>query len=286
MANCAFCPQARESRSKPEMLSRIGWPKYPFPDVLSRLKTAPAFDRVCVQSLNYPRVTDDVVEIVKRVRKCQTAPVSVCIHPLSREDMLRLREAGVQNIGVAFDACTAQLFDDIKGKGVSGPYSWDKHQTAITAALDIFGKGHVTTHLVVGLGESEKQAADFLFMMDELGITVGLFAFTGVKGTRLEHRKQPDLGSYRRLQVLRHLIAKGAVQRDQVSYTDKGEIRLDNPVAEHMKDLSSGAPFLVTGCPGCNRPFYNERPRGPVYNYFRPLTEDESSRALKESKLV
>ena len=24
---------------------------------------------------------------------------------------------------------------------------------------------------------------------------------------------------------------------------------------------------LTSGCPGCNRPFYNERPRGPIYNY-------------------
>ncbi len=286
LANCAFCPQARESKSKPEMLSRIGWPRYRLTDVLSRLKTGPVFDRVCIQSLNYPRVTDDVVQIVSAVRECHSAPVSVCIHPLSREDMMRLHQAGVQNIGVAFDACTPELFDAIKGKDVSGPYTWEKHRRAITAALGVFGQGHVTTHLIIGLGESERQAADFLFMMGDVGITVGLFAFTSVKGTRLEDRKQPNIGSYRRLQVLRYLIARGAVRKDQIAYTDEGEIRLDVPVAMHMKDLSSGAPFRVSGCPGCNRPFYNERPRGPVYNYFRPLMEDEASKALKESELV
>ncbi|HDI74230.1 MAG TPA: hypothetical protein ENF57_04430 [Candidatus Korarchaeota archaeon] len=25
--------------------------------------------------------------------------------------------------------------------------------------------------------------------------------------------------------------------------------------------------FLTSGCPSCNRPFYNERPRGPIYNF-------------------
>ena len=25
--------------------------------------------------------------------------------------------------------------------------------------------------------------------------------------------------------------------------------------------------FNTYGCEGCNRPFYNERPSGPIYNY-------------------
>jgi biotin synthase len=41
--------------------------------------------------------------------------------------------------------------------------------------------------------------------------------------------------------------------------------------------IRSGEPFLTSGCPNCNRPYYNERPSGPIYNYPRELTEKELS---------
>jgi biotin synthase len=44
--------------------------------------------------------------------------------------------------------------------------------------------------------------------------------------------------------------------------------------------LGDGVAFMTTGCPGCNRPFYNERPSGPFYNYPRPLTEEEIRKEL------
>jgi biotin synthase-related radical SAM superfamily protein len=34
-------------------------------------------------------------------------------------------------------------------------------------------------------------------------------------------------------------------------------------------------PFLTSGCADCNRPFYNEKPSGPIYNYPRKLTTQE-----------
>jgi biotin synthase len=41
------------------------------------------------------------------------------------------------------------------------------------------------------------------------------------------------------------------------------------------KIIESGLPFQTSGCPDCNRPYYNEKPSGPIYNYPRKLTEQE-----------
>jgi len=47
------------------------------------------------------------------------------------------------------------------------------------------------------------------------------------------------------------------------------------PRGELVEIASTGEPFMTSGCPGCNRPYYNERPSGPLYNYpFRPGEED------------
>jgi biotin synthase len=33
--------------------------------------------------------------------------------------------------------------------------------------------------------------------------------------------------------------------------------------------------FRTSGCPDCNRPYYNEKPSGPMYNYPEDLTAEE-----------
>jgi biotin synthase len=268
------------------MLSRIGWPEYKLEDFIRHLRPGLNFRRVCIQCLNYPTVVDDVVEILAAVKTKVKLPVSICIHPVSLKKMNRLQRAGAQKIGIAMDACTPELFEKIKGAGRRGPYRWNRHLEAMQQALEVFGPGNVTTHLIVGLGETEAEAADFIIKMHEMGITVGLFAFTAIRGTALEEMSQPALESYRRLQVLRYLVANKLVDREGVSADETGKLGLRSDAAWLRETLSSGEAFRVTGCNGCNRPYYNERPRGPMYNYPRPLSEDEVHKALAKAGFV
>ncbi len=48
---------------------------------------------------------------------------------------------------------------------------------------------------------------------------------------------------------------------------------------------ADGEPFRTSGCPDCNRPFYNEPPGGPLFNYPRPLTRAEADRAVQEMEM-
>ena len=52
-------------------------------------------------------------------------------------------------------------------------------------------------------------------------------------------------------------------------------VRFGVKAAELIKIISSGKPFLTSGCPDCNRPFYNEKPSGPLYNYPKELSNKE-----------
>ena len=49
--------------------------------------------------------------------------------------------------------------------------------------------------------------------------------------------------------------------------------------------LAGGEAFETAGCPDCNRPFYNERPGGTMYNYPRSLTAAEAEQAIAELRL-
>ena len=285
LANCMFCPQARESLADGEMLSRVEWPRFSLDDVIEALqKSTHAFKRVCLQSVNYPSVADDLIEIVSSIKKACDLPLSVACHPISPEDVKRLTDAGAERIGIALDAATPELFEKIKGKGAKSPYRWETHLKALEEAKKLIGRA--TTHLVVGLGESEEEMIRTIQMLYDRGITVGLFAFTPVKGTPLEKWPRPKVSSYRKIQMARHLIASGIVRADDMKFQGGrlNDFGVDGATLELAAD--SGIPFMTSGCPNCNRPFYNESPLGPMYNFPRKPTKEEIESIKKELGLI
>ncbi|HUT17269.1 MAG TPA: radical SAM protein, partial [Acidobacteriota bacterium] len=49
--------------------------------------------------------------------------------------------------------------------------------------------------------------------------------------------------------------------------------------------VETGKPFLTSGCPDCNRPFYNEKPSGPIYNYPRNIRLEEIEAIKRQLRL-
>jgi len=269
-ANCGFCAQARSSRTRSDMLSRVIWPPFPLSKVKEKIASAYSegkIKRVCIQTLNYRNVLEDLLHIVKELKSESQIPISISCQPLKRETMKYLFKIGVDRIGVALDAATKDLFERVKGSEVNGPYRWERQLEALSDAVEIFGKGRVTTHLIVGLGETEREMVEIIQWCVDNGILPALFAFTPIPGTMLEDSTQPPIESYRRIQVARYLILKKMIRFEDIEFDEKGEIKCFPLPKKHMyKIVMSGVPFMTSGCPGCNRPFYNEKVTGPIYN--------------------
>jgi len=279
LANCGFCPQAKASKGRKDMLSRVTWPPFQTEKVLSRIR--PAFERgaikrVCIQALNYPTIFEDLVNLVKEIKSRSKVPVSVCCQPLDRKKMRRLAEAGVDRIGIPLDAATKDIFDKIKGASANGPYVWGKQRRVLREALGIFGRGRVTTHLIVGFGESEREMVKIIQWCTDLGVYPGLFSFTPIGETALENQPQPPLSQYRRIQTAHYLITHGKTRYKKMKFDKDGRL-IDFGVSEEeiKRVIQTGLPFLTSGCPSCNRPYYNEKPGGPIYNYPRPILPEE-----------
>jgi biotin synthase-related radical SAM superfamily protein len=283
-ANCGFCPQARTSTSRADMLSRVTWPPFPTEDVIFRIALAAKkgiIERVCIQVINYPNVFNDLItlstNIVTRVRHLRTImPISVSCQPFDREQMRNLAKAGVDRVSISLDAATRELFDKVKGASSEGPYDWKRQRNALEEAVQVFGKGSVSTHLIVGLGEKEQQVTETLQWCVDSGICPSLFAFTPIPGTALERLPQPSITSYRRIQLARYLIVCGKIRAENMKFSDEGRI-VNFGVSKHIlsEAIESGSPFQTSGCPSCNRPYYNERPSGPIFNFPRPLSSQE-----------
>ncbi len=257
---CLFCAQSNASGS--EMLSRVIWPEFSLEDVLKNLKD----ERVCIQCLNYKNLFDDVMEIVENVDN----EISVSAQPFSEEE-LKILSKKIDRIGISLDCANKDLFERIKPT-----YSWDKHWKNLERAVKIFGDFKVTSHLIVGLGETEEEMVKIIQKLHEKKIKPSLFAFTPLKGTPLENKERPSLKKYRKIQLAYHLITED-ISRDFkfkngeiVDFGVKIEDYIENPVI-----------YTTRGCPKCNRPYYNESPGGTIYNYPYIPSKKEMEEILK-----
>jgi biotin synthase len=213
---------------------------------------------------------------VKAIKQHAEIPVSISCQPLNSENIQRLAEAGVNRIGIALDAATEKLFDKVKGSVAGCPYNWENQFRQLREAAEVFGKGNVSTHLIIGLGETEKEAVHIIQQCVDMHVLPALFAFTPIRGTALENKPQPRIESYRRVQLARYLILNCATRYENMHFDAHGRIADFSAKKETLKRIvETGQPFLTSGCPNCNRPFYNEKPSGPIYNYPRNIRPDE-----------
>lgn len=276
--DCAFCAQARSSHARADALSRIVWPSLDAQSVLDRMASAHAagdLHRCCLQVTSAPGSVARALGMVRRIREhCPSLALSISVVVRSLDQVRQLLAAGADRIGIALDAATAPIYDAVKGPG------WDGMLAMLELAAAEF-PGRISSHLIAGLGETEAQMAASMQRLADQGITIGLFAFTPVPGTPMAHVAQPPLASYRRLQIARRLITQGAAHAEAFAYDARGHITRFGLSREQLDALlADGSAFQTSGCPECNRPYYNERPGGAIYNYPRPLTSEETARAI------
>jgi biotin synthase-related radical SAM superfamily protein len=276
LMNCAFCTQARGSQAPAERLSRVTWPPFRLDRVAMSLAEAverSAIRRICLQVTFGDDAFRQALAVLQVVRTVCDVPFDVAILPRDLHEVRRLVEAGADHVGFGLDAACERVFRDTK----SG--NWDRSLALIEAvARDM--PGHTAVHLIVGLGETEAEMVERIQWAHDLGVTVGLFAFTPVRGTHLEGRRPPLLSTYRRMQMARWLVAHNLARAEEMAFDTEGRL-----VSFRAELPAGGDAFRTSGCPDCNRPFYNEQPGGTMYNYPRPLTGEEAERAVREMEL-
>jgi lipoyl synthase len=224
-ANCKFCAQAKTSEAKVDKIARGLYLPYDAELVIARLKKAAErkfIKRICIQTMNYPSLMNELLWIVRKLEAEVAAPISVSIFSMPAEQISRLRDAGVQKIVVPLDAPNEKIFDEIKGAKTASPYRWKSHLKTIDDALRIMGKDNVGTHLMVGLGETEQEIVSLLVELKSKGIYCALFAFTPIPGTQLAAQKPPSIESYRRVKLANYLIFHNLTQPEKVRFNEKG----------------------------------------------------------------
>jgi len=250
--NCLYCTHASGH------LSRVEWPPFDMEEVIKKVEESRA-ERICIQSPYGEGYAEMLAEVARKMRGSK--PISVSISAISERELKMLKEAGVERVGVGLDCATPEIFAKWK-KGVP---SWEAYMKTLQDAKKIFG--NATCHLIIGLGESDKEAIELMMGMKEKGIDIALFALFVKNDNRVE------LSRYRAIQLARYVIYHGGGE-----FCFDEEDNLKEIVLENVSEEA----FLTSGCPHCNRPFYNERVT-KIYNYPRPLDKEEFEKAMKEA---
>ena len=267
--SCSYCAHSKDATTGPAFLSRITWPEFEKEAVREALKEAEASGRIarlCVQVSDSYGAQEESLDVVKYFRAAISLPISLSICP-GPGIAGKAKEAGVTTLCHALDAATPEIFSRHRNG------EWQNVISQLQQALEYF-PGNVSTHLMAGLGETLEEMVDALFELKSAGIRTGLFAFTPLPGTRSSCCSPPDMGYYRRVQLAHFLINKG-VSRDDALAIPEGIIK------RWEKHLSTGEAFMTSGCAGCNRPYYNERPGDIPYNYPVKLEKEEAWKELE-----
>jgi biotin synthase-related radical SAM superfamily protein len=281
---CHFCGLSRSRREDPKAKTfiRVDWPLYALDEIIAKAKRNPQIHRVCVSMITHPKALTDTVSIVKRLNKELGLPISVLISPTlihAKDSLEKMKEAGVDRVGIAVDTATPELFDRLRGRGARGPHRWDHYWDVVRMAVDVFGEFYAGIHLIAGLGETEKEMVEAIQKGQDMGSHTHLFSFFPEKGSPMETKPLPFLGQYRRIQLARWIINGSLGSIDRMAFDDQGKL-VDFGI-DIRPLIQSGEPFMTSGCPGkdgkvaCNRPFGNERPSGPIRNFpFMPDPAD------------
>lgn len=275
-ADCAFCAQARTSDARADQLSRVNWPVFS-PDEAAQAIAAAAergdIRRACFQVTQSPGSHRMAQQAVAALAQVGGVPICVSIGVSDLQEIEALLSVGAQRVTIALDAATPELHARIKGG------SWERSWRLLRAAAGHF-PGQIATHLIAGLGETEEELLNLAQTLLRMRVHIGLFAFTPVPGTHLADGQAPGLESYRRVQAGLWLLKEGLSVVDAWLFSG-GRLMDYGATGDALAVwLAGGEAFRTAGCLDCNRPYYNERPSGPMYNYPRPLTAQEADREI------
>jgi biotin synthase-related radical SAM superfamily protein len=304
-ANCAYCGLARHREAERDYADRnfirVDWPAVPLEttiDIVAKHGAKSDFHRMCISMITHPRSDEDTRTVLKiwtdRIEP-STIPVSILSNPttMTRDDVKRLKDLGADIFTVALDAATPEIFERTRGKGVQSPHSWKKYWEILMDARDIFGPQKFGAHIIVGMGETERDVLALVQQLVDLGGHSHMFCFFPEKGSLMDHLPATPREQWRRVQLARYLIDYKGGRVEQMKFDGAGRV-VDYGFAESELEniIGKGVPFRTSGCPGkfaddisaCDRP-YGDSPPSNIASYpFQPNGGD-LRRIRKQLKL-
>lgn len=188
---CQFCSIDQSLKSGRAIIRKR-------PDQLAEVaKAAVELDGITqmILTTGTPNTPDRGAEIlydsVKAIRAQVDLPIQVqCEPPNDFAWFQKLKDAGAVSIGMHLEAVS----DRVRQKIMPGKaeVSLGVYFAAFDAAVKVFGRGQVSTYILAGLGDTQKEIIDMTENLAKRGVYPFVVPFVPIQGTALEHHPKPD----------------------------------------------------------------------------------------------
>ena len=119
---CAYCGLSRNRltahHESGHSFIRVTWPTHQLDEIIDRMnERRDRLGRVCLSMVTHRSALDDIVRMARRIRARLDIPMSALLTPtlVDKNGFSRIRDAGVDRIGIAVDGATPELFDELRG---------------------------------------------------------------------------------------------------------------------------------------------------------------------------
>jgi radical SAM protein (TIGR04043 family) len=196
--SCKFCAIGQSlaagrtiARKTPEQLAEVA-------------RAAVLLDGVkhMVMTTGTPQTPDRGAAILCESAAAVTAVVALpiqaqCEPPDDDRWFQRLADSGVVSLGMHLEAVTDEVRQRIMPGKAEVPLS--RYFDAFRAAVDVFGRGQVSTYILAGLGDSETAISEMSERLCALGVYPFVVPFVPIDGTPLASHPKPDSAMMARL---------------------------------------------------------------------------------------
>lgn len=196
--SCQFCAIGQSlaagktiARKRPAQLAEVA-------------KAAVELDGVkhMVMTTGTPQTPDRGAAILCESAAAVTAAVDLpiqaqCEPPDDDAWFRRLHDSGVVSLGMHLEAVTDAVRKKIMPGKAEVPLA--RYFEAFAAAVEVFGRGQVSTYILAGLGDSEDAIAEMSERLAALGVYPFVVPFVPIDGTPLAQHPKPDNAMLQRL---------------------------------------------------------------------------------------
>ena len=127
-----------------------------------------------------------VLEVVRELRRQFSLPIGVSIYPTEKTPE-RLFSLGVAEVKFNVETATDSLFGEMC-PGLSRDALWE----ALSQSVQLFGRNHVFSNLIVGLGETDEEAIACIRRLAGMGVVTIVRPLTPAAACRDYPRPSPE----------------------------------------------------------------------------------------------
>ncbi|MEO1634356.1 MAG: MSMEG_0568 family radical SAM protein [Cyanobacteria bacterium J06631_9] len=148
-----------------------------------------------IMTTGTPNVTDRgaayLTDCAQAIRQRVTLPIQAqCEPPDDFKWFERMQKAGIDSLGMHLEAADPEVRAKIMPGKAKVPLNY--YYKAFAAAVDVFGRGQVSTYLLAGLGDRKETLLEMCDRLIDLGVYPFVVPFVPIVGTPLAHQSPPS----------------------------------------------------------------------------------------------